>query len=83
MAKQNGWQVQPVELSMAGDDFSYYKAMGPANALSLYMKVGTGLGQPIHDPAFKVDPAALGTHGAVFGGSTGRQVTVKKMPVSG
>ena len=59
MARQNGWQVQPVELSMAGDDFSYYKAMGPANALSLYMKIGTGLGQPIHDPAFKVDLAAL------------------------
>ena len=59
LARQNGWQVQPVELSMAGDDFSYYKELGGADAVSLYMKIGVGGAHPIHDPAFRADPAAL------------------------
>ena len=59
LARQNGWQVQPVELSMAGDDFSYYKELGGADAVSLYMKIGVGGNHPIHDPAFRADPAAL------------------------
>jgi amidohydrolase len=59
LARQKGWQVSPVQLSMAGDDFSYYKELGGKDALSLYMKIGIGGAHPIHDPAFQADPAAL------------------------
>ena len=52
IARKEGWKISPVQLSMAGDDFSYYKTLGNPQALSIYMKIGMGTEYPIHHPSF-------------------------------
>lgn len=42
---------------MISDDFSFYAQQ--ANAQGLYLKIGTGIGYPLHHPKFKVDPEAI------------------------
>lgn len=59
-AKKQGFSVVPEESSMGGDDFSFFEEHVPG----CYIKIGTGKGQFIHQPGFKVDkrvilPAAL------------------------
>lgn len=59
-AKKQGFSVVPEESSMGGDDFSLFEEHVPG----CYIKIGTGKGQFIHQPGFKVDkrvilPAAL------------------------
>jgi metal-dependent amidase/aminoacylase/carboxypeptidase family protein len=59
IARKEGWQISPVQLSMAGDDFSYYKSRGNPQAVSLYMKIGMGTKYPIHHPSFTANLALL------------------------
>ena len=51
IAGRHGFTVVPEERSMGGDDFSFYEERIPG----CYIKVGTGKGQLIHQPGFKVD----------------------------
>lgn len=55
IAKKCGLIVVPEESSMGGDDFSFYEEKIPG----CYVKVGTGKGQLIHQPGFKVDEKVL------------------------
>lgn len=55
IAKKCGLIVVPEESSMGGDDFSFYEEKIPG----CYVKVGTGKGQLIHRPGFKVDEKVL------------------------
>lgn len=48
-------QVVPQEQSMGGDDFSFYEESIPG----CYIKIGTGVGQTIHQPGFKVDERVI------------------------
>lgn len=61
VAEQQGLRAVPEECSMGGDDFAYYEEedrMG--NKLpGCYVKIGTGVGHPIHHPAFCVDKNAI------------------------
>lgn len=50
VAEENGFQVVPEESSMGGDDFAFFEDKIPG----CYIKVGTGKGQLIHQPGFKV-----------------------------
>lgn len=43
---------------MVSDDFSSFAAHNPG-ARGLYLKIGTGIGYPLHHPKFKVDPDAI------------------------
>lgn len=54
-AKVCGFDVVPEETSMGGDDFSFYEEKIPG----CYIKVGTGRGQLIHQPGFKVDERVI------------------------
>lgn len=54
-AKEAGLQVVLEESSMGGDDFAFYEEKIPG----CYVKIGTGVGHPIHHPAFKVEPEVL------------------------
>lgn len=72
LAKQEGFQVKALEMAMTGDDFSHYKEYAKryqktdpevqpqGKPLALYVKVGTGVGAPLHNNHFKADPAAIG-----------------------
>lgn len=55
IAKKRGLSVVPEESSMGGDDFSFYEELVPG----CYLKIGTGIGQTIHQPGFQVDRAAI------------------------
>lgn len=55
VAKQMGLITVPEELSMGGDDFSFYEEKGPG----CYIKVGIGVGPAIHQPGFKVDTSVI------------------------
>lgn len=71
MARKEGFQVKALEMAMTGDDFSHYKEYAKryqvsdpelqpqTKPLALYVKVGTGLGAPLHNSHFKADPAAI------------------------
>lgn len=50
-AKKQGFSIVPEESSMGGDDFSFFEEHVPG----CYIKIGTGKGQFIHQPGFKVD----------------------------
>lgn len=54
-ADKCGLKVVPEESSMGGDDFAFYEEKIPG----CYMKVGTGKGQTIHQPGFKVDESVI------------------------
>lgn len=72
LARKEGFQVKALEMAMTGDDFSHYKEYAKryqvsdpelqpqTKPLALYVKVGTGLGAPLHNSHFKADPAAIG-----------------------
>lgn len=55
VAKQCDLIVVPEESSMGGDDFSFYEEKIPG----CYIKIGTGKGQLIHQPGFKVNLAVI------------------------
>ena len=55
VAGEMGFQVVPEESSMGGDDFSFYEEKIPG----CYLKVGTGKGERIHQPGFKVEESVL------------------------
>ncbi len=54
-ARKLGLNVVPEESSMGGDDFAFFEE----NIPGCYIKVGTGKGQLIHQPGFRVDKAAI------------------------
>lgn len=64
-ALKAGWTVVPAQQQMTGDDFSHYKiyaekaAPTASSLLSLYIKIGIGVGAPLHNAGFKADPAVL------------------------
>lgn len=61
VARKQGMKVVPEESSMGGDDFSYYEdpeRMG-RTLPGCYVKIGVGIGRPIHHPAFLVDERAI------------------------
>jgi len=43
------------ESSLGGDDFAFYEE----NIPGCYVKLGTGIGSPIHHPSFRVEPEML------------------------
>lgn len=55
IAKKQGLSVVPEESSMGGDDFSFYEE----NIPGCYIKIGTGVGQTIHQPGFRVEIEAI------------------------
>ncbi len=54
-AAEAGFLVVPEEKSMGGEDFALY--LEKINGC--FVKVGTGVGYPIHHPQFEVDPEAI------------------------
>ena len=54
-AKESGFLTVEEESSMGGDDFSFYEE----NIPGCYIKIGTGIGHPIHHPGFCVNPDVL------------------------
>lgn len=55
IANQCGLNVVPEEQSLGGDDFSFFEDKIPG----CYIKIGTGKGQLIHQPGFKVDKTVI------------------------
>lgn len=57
IALSQGMRTVPEEQSLGGDDFSYYMEEETAGRQipGCYLKIGTGVGHPIHHPAFCVD----------------------------
>lgn len=55
IAGQCGLIVVPEEQSLGGDDFSFFEDKIPG----CYIKIGTGKGQLIHQPGFKVDESVI------------------------
>ncbi len=57
IAKELGMKTVPEESSMGGDDFAYYEDKDTMyrELPGCYVKIGTGVGHPIHHPAFCVD----------------------------
>lgn len=61
VARKQGMEAVPEESSMGGDDFAYYEdkdAMG-RELPGCYVKIGVGVGQQIHHPAFRVEQTAI------------------------
>ena len=54
-ALEMGLKVVPEEFSLGGDDFSLLEEKIPG----CYIKIGTGKGQLIHQPGFKVDTKVI------------------------
>lgn len=54
-AKKCGLAVVPEETSLGGDDFAFFEEKIPG----CYIKVGTGKGQLIHQPGFRVDERVI------------------------
>ena len=50
-----GYNIVPEGDTMSGDDFSFYQEQKPG----CYIRVGTGKGAMIHQPAFRVDPDVI------------------------
>ncbi len=55
LAEEKGFQTAVEESSLGGDDFAFYEERIPG----CYMKIGTGIGHPIHHPGFAVEPEVL------------------------
>lgn len=58
-AAEMGFPTAVEESSLGGDDFAFYEE----NIPGCYVKIGTGVGHPIHHPGFAVNPEML--YGAV------------------
>lgn len=60
-AKELGMKTMPEESSMGGDDFAYYEDRDTVHrdVPGCYVKIGTGVGHPIHHPAFCVDESVI------------------------
>lgn len=61
VAQSQGMKTVPEEESLGGDDFSYYmeeETMG-RQIPGCYLKIGTGVGHPIHHPGFCVDERVI------------------------
>ena len=60
-AHQLGMETVPEESSMGGDDFAYYEDVDTMKreVPGCYVKIGTGVGHPIHHPAFQVDTSVI------------------------
>ncbi|MBQ1877114.1 MAG: amidohydrolase [Selenomonas sp.] len=56
VAAAQGLTVAAAPVSLAGEDFAYYQTTLPG----CFVLVGTGKSPANHNPAFRVDPAALG-----------------------
>jgi amidohydrolase len=61
IALERGMETVPEESSMGGDDFAFYE---DADTLGrevpgCYVKIGTGVGHPIHHPGFAVDTKVI------------------------
>lgn len=54
-AEELGLSVVVEESSLGGDDFAFYEE----NIPGCYIKIGTGIGHPIHHPGFVVNPGVL------------------------
>ncbi len=54
-AEEYGFCVVPEESSLGGDDFSFFEEKIPG----CYLKIGTGKGQTIHQPGFRVDRSVI------------------------
>lgn len=54
-AESCGFQTVPEETSMGGDDFAFFEERIPG----CYIKIGTGKGQLIHQPGFRIDKSVL------------------------
>ena len=60
-ARELGMKTVSEESSLGGDDFAYYEdrdTMG-RDIPGCYVKIGIGVGHPIHHPAFRVDESAI------------------------
>lgn len=55
IAGKCGFTIVPEESSMGGDDFAFFEDKIPG----CYIKIGTGKGQLIHQPGFKVDKSVI------------------------
>lgn len=58
VAKRRGLSNVLLSPAMVGDDFSFFPE-SVSNAKGLYIKVGTGPSENLHNPHFKVDPSGL------------------------
>lgn len=60
-AEKLGMKTVPEESSMGGDDFAYYEDKDTMcrDIPGCYVKIGTGVGNPIHHPAFCVDESVI------------------------
>lgn len=60
-ARKLGMTAVPEESSMGGDDFAYYEDRDTMHrdVPGCYVKIGTGVGHPIHHPAFRVDESVI------------------------
>lgn len=60
-AKKRGLRTVPEESSMGGDDFAYYEDRDTMRREipGCYVKIGVGVGHPIHHPAFRVDETVI------------------------
>ncbi len=61
IAVKMGLRTVPEESSMGGDDFAYYEDRDTMqrDVPGCYVKIGTGVGHPIHHPAFCVDESVI------------------------
>ena len=61
VAEEMGLRTVPEESSMGGDDFAYYadKDTMHREIPGCYVKIGTGVGHPIHHPGFCVDESVI------------------------
>ena len=58
VAKRMGFQVVEEKSSMGGDDFAFYEEQ-KKKIPGCYVKIGTGVGHPIHHPGFAVKPEVI------------------------
>lgn len=61
VAYRLGMETVPEESSMGGDDFAFYEDLDTMgrDVPGCYVKIGTGVGHPIHHPSFCVDTAVI------------------------
>lgn len=54
-AKKAGYLIEQAKKSMGGEDFAFYQE----TIKGCFIKVGTGIGHPIHHPEFQAAPEAI------------------------
>lgn len=61
VAHRLGMETVPEESSMGGDDFAFYTDLDTRKreVPGCYVKIGIGVGHPIHHPAFRVDTQVI------------------------